>query len=177
MKRFATAITLFCSIAAVSLLQGCATPAQSGAMTVSNVDTRFTTNSDLAGKMAVQSVSGGQSTNPMWASQVDSNGFKVALSNSLRSAGYEAQDNPTYIINAELQALVQPMFGLSFDVVSTVRYTVDGNGKHKRFPVTATGTATVSDAFVGVERLRIANERSIKENIKKFLEQLQGGLD
>jgi hypothetical protein len=68
------------------------------------------------------------------------------------------------------------MFGLTFDVTSTVRYTVEGQGKRKIFPITAVGTATTSEAFAAVERLRIANEKSIKENIKKFLNELSLGL-
>jgi len=39
--------------------------------------------------------------------------------------------------------------------------------------VGAVGKATMSDAFYGVERLRIANEYSIKNNIKAFIEELQ----
>jgi len=34
-------------------------------------------------------------------------------------------------------------------------------------------TATVSDAFVRVERLKLANEGSAKENIYKFLKEFQ----
>jgi hypothetical protein len=55
-------------------------------------------------------------------------------------------------------------------VESAVRYTIEGEGQ------SATGTATTSDAFVAIERLRIANERSVKENIKEFLRQLPAQL-
>jgi hypothetical protein len=74
-----------------------------------------------------------------------------------------------------LRKSAQPLtftFGFTFDVVSTVLYTVTGDGKQSQIPVTATGTATTSDAFVGIERLRIANERSIQQNIKMFLQKL-----
>ncbi len=64
------------------------------------------------------------------------------------------------------------MFGLTFDVVSTVNYKVYGEGVNKVFPVVATGTATTSDAFVAITRLKIANEKSIQENIKAFIKQL-----
>lgn len=47
----------------------------------------------------------------------------------------------------------------------------------RAFSATATGTATVSDAFAGVERLRFADERSIKENIRTFLEQPSSTLE
>jgi len=40
--------------------------------------------------------------------------------------------------------------------------------------IKTTHTATVGDAFVGVTRLRLANEGAAKENIRKGLEALGG---
>ena len=57
-------------------------------------------------------------------------------------------------------------------MTSVVTYKLEGAGITKTYPITATGTATVSDAFLGLERLRIANERSIQENIKSFISAL-----
>lgn len=93
----------------------------------------------------------------------------------MRAAGYEASNTGLYFVDAEIQALSQPMFGMTFDVTSTVRYTVEGNGKRKIFPITATGSASPSEAFLGVERMRLANEKSMKENIKQFLRELSFG--
>ena len=114
--------------------------------------------------MIVGNVTGGKETNPMWTSQVDAQSFKGALDKSVAMAGYKAVDAGVakYRIDAHLNDLGQPMFGFTFDVVSTVLYTVTFDGKPNQFPITATGTATVSDAFAGVERLRIANERSMQ---------------
>jgi len=175
-KRILKLATLALGLAVLSSLYGCATGANSGAMSISPSDMPTSANAELKGKAGVRNVGGGKETNPMLASQVDSNAFKTALSQSLRVAGYETSGVPTYFVDAELQALSQPMFGLTFDVTSTVRYTVEGQGKRKIFPITAVGTATTSEAFAGVERLRIANEKSIKENIKKFLNELSFGL-
>jgi hypothetical protein len=175
-KRILKLATLALSLAVLSSLYGCATGANSGAMSISPADMPTSANAELKGKAGVRYVGGGKETNPMLASQVDSNAFKTALSQSLRVAGYESSGVPTYFVDAELQALSQPMFGLTFDVTSTVRYTVEGQGKRKIFPITAVGTATTSEAFAAVERLRIANEKSIKENIKKFLNELSLGL-
>lgn len=55
---------------------------------------------------------------------------------------------------------------------ATVLYTLTGPNTDRKYPVTFTGTAGVSDAFVGTVRLRIANERSIAGNIKELLRQL-----
>jgi hypothetical protein len=161
-------------IVLVSILAGCATPATQQAMSVSLQDVTTHLNPNLKGQVVINNVIGGKDTNPMWTSQVDAQGFKGALDKSIAIAGYKANDSSQakYSIDADLQKLDQPMFGLTFDVVSTVLYTVNGDGKQRQIPVTATGTASTSDAFVGIERLRIANERSIKENIKLFLQKL-----
>lgn len=158
----------------VAILAGCATPASQQAMSVSLQDVPASLNANLKGQVIVNSVTGGKDTNPMWTSQVDAQGFKGALDKSIAIAGYKANDasKAKYSIDANLQSLDQPVFGLTFDVVSTVLYTVSGDNKQRQIPITATGTASTSDAFIGVERLRIANERSIKENIKLFLQKL-----
>lgn len=162
------------SILAVVILVGCATPATQQSMSVSTQDVPTALNANLKGQVVVANVTGGKETNPMWTSQVDSQSFKGALDKSIAIAGYKANDpsKAKYSVDANLQELNQPMFGFTFDVVSTVLYTVTGEGIQRQMPVTATGTASTSDAFVGIERLRIANERSIKENIKLFLQKL-----
>jgi hypothetical protein len=40
--------------------------------------------------------------------------------------------------------------------------------------VTAVGTGRMSDSVAAVIRLKVANERSIKANIEKLLNELQG---
>ncbi len=169
---------LAAAITMAALLQGCATPATQQAMAVNYGEAAATTRPELKGAFVVRNVSGGKDTNPLWTSQVDNAGFKQALSQSLAVTGYGAAPGQPgrYQIDAELQQLEQPLFGFTLDVASSIQYTVEGDGMRRRFPVKATGTATTSDAFVAIERLRIANERSIKENIKEFLRQLPAQL-
>jgi hypothetical protein len=157
---------------------GCATPASQQMMSVTSptisgpkVDPR------LKGTVHVRNVSGGQDTNPLWVSQVGTNEFRGALLDSLKAYGYSAADpkDAKMFLDANLQSLSQPFAGFTFNVVSVVNYTVeakDSSTPSTRIPITATGTATVSDAFLGTERMRLANERSIKENIAKFLNAL-----
>lgn len=155
-------------------LEGCATAAKPQAMIV-QPQPAAVVNPKLKGALRVNSVSGGQSTNPMWASKVDNAGFKQALERSLSIAGYLApsgSDAP-FVLDANLQNLKQPLIGVSFDVTSSVHYRVTGVDVARDYSVTATGTATFSDAWVGVERLRIANENSINENIKALLRHLE----
>jgi hypothetical protein len=154
-------------------LGGCATSATSQSMTVKPGATA-PVNPKLKGAVALGDVAGGKDTNPMWTSQVDNAGFKKALQDSLAISGYLATDpsKAFYKVSADLKSLDQPMFGFTFDVKSNVEYKVAGPKGAQPYPVTATGSATTSDAFVGVERLRIANERSVMENIKEFINQL-----
>ncbi len=154
-------------------LGGCATGAKSQAMVV-HPQAGVSSSDKLLGTMQVASVTGGKETNPMWASKVDNQEFRDALVKSLNIAGYLAPHGkePVYQIYADLKTLDQPIIGLTFNVVSTVDYRVVSAEGEKTIPVTATGTAGVSDAWAGVARLRIANERSISENIKVFLQNL-----
>lgn len=161
------------ALAALLNLAGCATPATSQAMTV-KPGTMAPANPRLKGQVAIAEVKGGKETNPMWTSQVDAPGFRKALNDSLAIAGYLATDPNAakYKVSADLLSLDQPLFGFTFDVKSKVKYQVTGSGAPRSYDVQATGTASTSDAFVGVERLRIANERSILENIKEFMNRL-----
>lgn len=159
-------------------LVGCATPATYQAMTVQPGPDAAAPNAKLKGKVEVVAITGGKDTNPLWTSQVDNDNFKKALVDSMAIAGYQPpKDQPaTYKLSADLKELDQPLFGLTFDVMSLVIYTLESTqagAEKKTIPVRATGTATTSDAFVGVERLRIASERSILENIKALLKQLR----
>ena len=164
------------AIAATSLalmLVGCAAPASQQAMSIATPDVAFHSSEKLKGQVFVRNVTGGKDTNPLFASQVGSQSLKAALMQSLDAVGYKS-DNPNakYKIDAVLQDLNQPSFGLTFNVQSTVAYTVVTDSGSNNVPITATGSATTSDAFIGTERMKIANERSAKENIKSFINRL-----
>jgi hypothetical protein len=166
MKKIASLLLL------AVFLTGCASPANYQAMTVA--PRGEAPNPAYKEKLAVRNVYGGQGTNPLWTSQVSNEAFKSALQDSLDAAGYGARKgNPTYYIDANLQKLDQPFIGLSFTVHSTVTYHLTGGDKDREYPISAEGTATASDQFLGVERLRIANERAIQNNIEAFLKDLR----
>lgn len=168
-------MNLFCRIIfllsiAIAVV-GCATPASQQAMTISSSDISSNRSEKLANSVYVNSVSGGKSTNPLWTSQVDNETFKLALEQSLAVAGYKTSDSSKakYLVHAELKKLDQPLIGIDFDVVSEISYTVEASGEKNTYPISANGKATFSDSVIGFERLRIANEKSIKENITKFI--------
>jgi hypothetical protein len=157
------------------VLSGCAAaPADKQAMMVKLNSASRIVKEEQKGKFEVNFVTGGKATNPFWTSQVSNESFESALKDSLAAAGLASNDkaNSLYKINADLVSLEQPMFGLTFDVVSTINYQVQGESVVKNFPIKATGTATTSDAFVAITRLKIANEKSIQANIMEFIKQL-----
>jgi uncharacterized lipoprotein YajG len=176
--RFFRSLCIAAAAAVLFNLAGCATPSTSQAMTVRPGSTAAV-NPKLKGAVAVGEVTGGKETSPLWVSKVDNAGFKKALTDSLAISGYLAADasQAKYSVAAELDALEQPFVGFTLDVKSSVNYKLSGPAGVRAYPIKATGTATVSDAFAAVERLRIANERSMLDNIKQFVNELSNFSD
>jgi hypothetical protein len=167
-------IAKFSLLALVLICYGCATPANQNAMTIARGDVAPKANENLKNSIAVNNVTGGKSTNPLWTSQIDNAGFKTALEQSLSIVGYKATSaaNAKYVLDVELKSVDQPLVGIDFSVTTTVVYSVSKNGEKKTFPVTATGVAKFSEHWVGGERLRVANEKSVKENIGQFINKI-----
>ncbi len=126
--------------------------------------------------IGIEFVAGGEKTNPLWTSKVDNASFQTALESSLAAYHLLDQDgDPEYLLNAQLLTLDQPLIGLSFDVTSDVKYQVKKASNDSVVydqKKTATGTATMGDSVLGTERLRLANEFSIRKNLKEFLDDL-----
>lgn len=162
------------AFAALGLLSACASGAKPEAMVAHTTDVTAPANPALQGAMTVGSVTGGSETNPMWTSQVDDASFRQALEDSLRIQGYLAPTpaEARYTVDAQMLSLDQPFIGFEFTVTSSVDYMVDGAGGKRSIPVTAEGSATFGESPLAVERLRLANEKAIKENIRTFLVRL-----
>lgn len=163
----------------VFALTGCATPARVDQMVAKKIDgSKVSTDSPLKKNMAIQGVSGGEPTNPMWLSKVNSDGFKQALESSLKSADFLGEDAAkcNYFLNVRLLSLDQPLFGLDLKVTANVEYVVEEKSsgiKVLNKTVSTPFTATFSDAALAFERLKIANEGAVRENIEKLIEELQ----
>lgn len=166
------------AVAAVASLMGlaaCASPSRPELMVVPTTPGLTASAGDL-GYRSVTSVvvSGGSETNPLWTAQVSNEDLQTALEASLAAAGYMGAEGPNMVVTANMVELQQPMVGLDLSVTSRIQYSVTSNGRVVfNDTVSATGTGTMSDAFAAVERLRIANEKSIKENIKQFLQRFR----
>jgi hypothetical protein len=124
--------------------------------------------------IAVRSVSGGQMMNALTVMGVANEPLKAALESSLASNGYLAMSgNPRFYVDAEILNLDQPLIGLDMDVTAEVTYKISGAGAAATYPIKTTARATFSDSPIGADRVRIANERAMQQNIKQFLQALR----
>ncbi|MEL6980382.1 MAG: hypothetical protein AAGM38_17135 [Pseudomonadota bacterium] len=173
--RFLTRIGA--AAALLALAAGCAGGARPTAMVAPvAAETLIEQDNPLYRSVAVSTVSGGSETNPMWTSQVSDQDFKTALNNSLDVAAIKATSpgDAEFMLDATLDDLEQPFFGGSLTVTSTVSYAVSDQAGAQVWTtrIIAPYTASFSDAFLGAERLRLANEGSIKANIAQFMAEL-----
>jgi hypothetical protein len=124
------------------------------------------------------SVTGGRDTNPMWTSQVSSEDFRQALEVSLQRYGVFSRvirnAGADYQLSVTLVRLKQPFAGLDMTVAAEVTWRLTTNSGRVVWQQTTNQSykATVGDAFVGVNRLRLANEGAIRENIKVGIERI-----
>lgn len=160
-------------------LGGCAAPARVDQMqTSSSLAARTAVaNSPMKESIAVKDVTGGKETNPMWVSNVSSSDFARALEGSLKDAGLLSGNNQgsKYMLVAHLQKLDQPLFGASLTVTATVQYSLVERSTNKEVfarTVSMPYTAAWNDAFLGSERLKLANEGAIRVNIQQLIDAL-----
>lgn len=173
-KMLISALFIACSFT----LSACASGARSQQMIPAmKQDVMASKNSPLYKNIELATVIGGKNTNPMWTSQVSSMDFENALKEALVNSGYlSSAGSSSYLLRADLMELKQPLFGLQFNVTSTVDYTLQNKrSKEMKYSrkITAIGSASFSDSALAVERLRIANERSIQKNLETLLEDLR----
>jgi hypothetical protein len=156
-------------------LGGCAAPAAVENMSVFKPISH--TNTALKNNIGVDSVNGGKETNPMWTSQVSSEGFKRALEQSLENAGMFSKivSGGKYQLTADLNKLDQPIAGFDMTVTATVRYSLVETKSRKEVygrVIQMAYTAKLSDAFAGTTRLKLANEGAVKANIQALIDDL-----
>jgi hypothetical protein len=157
-------------------LGGCATPADPKAMVISSEPAAKPFPAKLQHAMCVRAVTGGEATNPLWVSKVDDAGFHTALANSLDGAGLTATaDGCHYPVDVNLLGLSQPSVGFDMTVTSHVNYKVyDAGGQPVLLEtINAPFTATMGDSVIGIVRLKMANEGSIRASIQQFFDKLR----
>jgi len=170
--ELSTIVLLFAAMA----LGGCATAAKPEAMVVTDQASDKPFPQPLRHAMCVRNVTGGEKTNALWVSKVDNDGFRSALASSLGSAGLNAaSDACSFPIDVNLLGLSQPSIGFDMTVTAHVNYKVyDAKAQPLVLEtIDSPFTATMKDAFVGVERLRLANEGAIRTSIQSFFGKLK----
>ena len=160
----------------IPVVAGCASAAKPGAMmTPVEASTLIDARSALYQSTSVASVTGGKDTNPMWMSRVSNEDFAEALSQSLNAHTILAVNGARLELAAQLIELKQPFVGLDMTVTARVKYTLrrlaDGAVLFDK-EISTPYTAKVSESFVGVERLRLANEGAVRANIRQLIEEL-----
>ncbi|AMN41903.1 hypothetical protein RHPLAN_34710 [Rhodoplanes sp. Z2-YC6860] len=156
-------------VIAACLAAGLAACATQGAMTV-DVGATGNSNPKYRNAVAVRTVNGGQPMNVLTVPGVPNEPFKAALEGSLQAKGYLASGGAArYQVDADIQDLEQPLIGLTYDVTASVTYRVSGPGVNATYPISTKASATLSDSPIGADRMRIANERAMQQNIRQFL--------
>jgi|SRR6218665_2333706 len=160
-------------------LIGCAAPARVEQMqTNTNMATRTAVDkSPMREAVAIRDVTGGKDTNPMWVSNVSSSDFERALELSLKDAGLLAANKhgSKYVLVAHLSKLDQPFAGASMTVTATVRYILVDRLTNKEVlekTLATPYTAAWNEAFLGTERLKLANEGAVRANIQQLIDAL-----
>lgn len=162
-------------LSAVGLgLGGCATATQPAAMTAPTL----TVEHHSPGSVLV-SVSGGSETSAMGASQISNADFAAAIRQSITDSKLFATLADALPADYRLDVMIvhmqQPMIGFASTVTLECSWRLTHLPDSKvvwEKSVTSTFTAHMSDAMVGVTRLRLATEGAARANITDALQQL-----
>ena len=112
----------------------------------------------------------------MWKSQVSDSVFSQALVESITKSQVFTRviegKGGDYLLTVSLVSMEQPSFGASFTVKMEAGWSLKNNTTGAAVwqeSVRSEHTATMGDAFVGTERLRLATEGAARNNIKQGL--------
>lgn len=156
------------------LVSGCATPATSQGM----VPEDFHIQAKYPYSVSV-SVTGGQATSAVGKSQISSEMFTQALVDAINKSQVFSRviqgKGGDYELSVVIVNVEQPTFGLSFTVKMEAGWMLrraDTGAVVWQESILSSHTATTSDAFAAVKRLRLATEGAAKENIRLGLDKI-----
>lgn len=162
---------LLAALALTLILGGCASPADRAAMTPQNL----TVSKHHPYSLGVQT-GGGAETGAMDSSNVSDADLKAAIEDAVvRSKLFTTivqGSNGDYELSVRLTSLSKPVFGGTFTVNMETAWSLTKTSDRSvalRKSVKTSGTATMSDAFAGVTRLRMAVEAATRNNIEQGL--------
>lgn len=161
-------------VLASAVLGGCATPSTSAGMT----PTEFQVTNKHAQSVAL-TVDGGKETGALGKSQIPNDAFAQAITdaitNSKTFSSVVKGSGGDMLLTVSIFNIDQPSFGLSFTVKMEAGWTLkraDTGAVIWQESIKSEHTATVSDAFAGITRLRLANEGAAKANIAQGLSKI-----
>jgi len=167
--RFSFRFLVLCTCIAV--LGGCATPTTYEGM----IPTAFRTAKKHPQTVGI-SVNGGKETDSTGKPQISDATFTQALTESIVKSQTFSKviqgGGADYLLTVTLFGMEQPSFGLSFTVKLEAGWTLKraGNGQTVwQESIKSEFTATTSDAFAAVTRLRLATEGAARNNISAGL--------
>lgn len=124
-------------------------------------------------------VLGGKPTSSMGMSQISNDDFALALKGSIEKSGIfsrvASEPDSHYRLQAYIGKLDQPVFAMASTVTMEVGYTLtDLRSKETMWKksIASTYTAELKEAYIGVTRLRLANEGAARENVRLVLEEI-----
>ena len=153
------------------VMAGCAMPASVEGMQVAPSAQLgiIDENSPLKNQIIVDEVTGGRYTDPLAIPEVSNRDFEKALELSLTDAGLGTlQQDGRYKLIANILSLQKPIFAAAFTVNTSVRYRLverEQNVIVAERDINTSYTGGAFDSFLGVERLKMANEGAMRENI------------
>jgi len=123
-------------------------------------------------------VAGGQQTDSLGKSQISNEAFQQAIVQSIEKnktfASVVKGAGGDYQLAVTVVSMDQPSFGFSFTVKMEAAWSLkkaDGTVVLQE-TIRSEGTAGATEAFAGVERLRLANEYAARNNIAAGLEKI-----
>ena len=170
-------IRLLVAMLLLAGLGACATPASYTSMVPELASTELGPGPapSYRGAITVASVGIGTDTSVPWTSQIGSAEFHDALVRTLTLANLASPQGGRFRLDATLLGLSRPFAGFAMTVTASVAYrltdTATGAVVYQETR-TSLGTASLNDAVMNANRLRIADERALRANIRKLIEDL-----
>jgi hypothetical protein len=157
------------------LLAGCQAPVHMSNMIVPvDAPVPGATREELA--VEVGSVAGGEVSGLVIQVRISDLDLREAIINSLAVRGALARGQPKYRVDAELirgtSGVQEILLGLNATTIVEMRWLVTASASGGRVfsqILTSTGTASSAEFFNPAERIRVATERAIQENIRMLI--------
>jgi hypothetical protein len=170
-------IRLLVAMLLLAGLGACATPASYTSMIpeLASADLGPGPAPSYRGAITVAPVGIGNDTSAPWRSQIGSAEFQEALVRTLMLANLANTQNGRFRLEATLLRLERPYAGFAMTVTASVAYRLTDTATGAvvyQDTRTSIGTASLNDAVLNVNRLRIADERALRANLRKLIEDL-----